>query len=291
MRLRRLLLIPVALVLVVPNLAPLPASAAAGCFMQTCNGRDPSDMNCDNDAQRLDQVQDGQDFLAYLDYSPACNAFWGRGVFIGSDGPVRIWAIVLETKSAVPGAPLSDYSTTTQSWTPMGESVRVARACIQEVSPVLGAYLCTAWWLPRVAYNGSMLEIPQGSPSALDTACPYGERYWAWGTGPTSSWGATWHVSGLVPWGWYRIEADVRCDGTATSVLYDVDDPAGGRHWFRVNQLAYDWAPLSSGTWQADGNGTLTVRVSNAQYPNGQVVAAGLSVAHVPSGVHCPCPS
>lgn len=284
---RLLLILTAALAPVLLALAPAHPAVAASCLGDTCTGQDPVAAGCDLDTAKttLDQVSDlGGGRWVQLRYSPLCNAMWARLVLSG-DGPVTYdWTGFIEAKSLRPGgSPIRLGATLATGWTLMTDSALTSRACIQAPNE---PYRCTAWWLPRISGTRALL-IPQGEASSLDTTCPYGERYWASGVSGSGSFGATWYVSGLVPWTWYNLSADVRCDGTATSVLYDVDDPSGARTWFLVNQLVTDWAPL--GTWETDGNGNLTVRISNGKSPNGQVVVAGLNVTG--TGRHCPCPT
>ncbi|MFE2968243.1 DUF2690 domain-containing protein [Streptomyces sp. NPDC059340] len=51
------------------------ASAATSCLGSTCNGLNPANTTCQNDART---VQDGAFRGVELRYSPSCRAAWGR---------------------------------------------------------------------------------------------------------------------------------------------------------------------------------------------------------------------
>jgi len=57
-----------------------PAAAAAGCYAQDCNGKDPQAWGCDGDAstQWSSHYPGSYGSTVELRYSPSCGAFWAR---------------------------------------------------------------------------------------------------------------------------------------------------------------------------------------------------------------------
>lgn len=55
-----------------------PASAAAGCYADTCQGKDPSATNCNADGRTLDSRVSSRGVLVRLRWSPTCRAAWAR---------------------------------------------------------------------------------------------------------------------------------------------------------------------------------------------------------------------
>ena len=67
-----------------------PASAASGCFENSCTGKDPNATGCINTAITVGTFQIGVQGTLYLRYSTACDAAWAKIINAGI-WPVKIW--------------------------------------------------------------------------------------------------------------------------------------------------------------------------------------------------------
>lgn len=67
-----------------------PATAANGCFENSCTGKDPNATGCVNTAITVGTFQIGVQGTLYLRYSTACDAAWAKIVDAGAS-PQKIW--------------------------------------------------------------------------------------------------------------------------------------------------------------------------------------------------------
>jgi len=70
-----LTMIAVSVLLVAPG---SPASAAASCYAERCQGLDPSSTNCNADGKTLATRVSTKNVLVRLRWSPTCRAAWAR---------------------------------------------------------------------------------------------------------------------------------------------------------------------------------------------------------------------
>jgi hypothetical protein len=247
----------------------LPASAAAAtCHNWGCYGQDDLRTNCNQDAQIVAHVA-----WAELMYSHTCEAAWVRGN-PGIGASLTMWVQNVAGQSE---------SVQSSWWGGLVHSAMVpdwgqhygAEACT-DGGPQ--GYECTGYVTPPSTGSGTTSSHNfsyWGTPTAYDTNCPWGPRYWANGVSGNGTWGAGMQLTGLPGYSWVHIFVDVRCDGTATNALYEVSD-ANGNHWFRVNQLTQDFADL--GYWETNAWGNVLVQTWNGSSPGGQVVATGFTI-------------
>ncbi|MGW6916362.1 DUF2690 domain-containing protein [Kitasatospora sp. NPDC054939] len=122
-----------------PSLAaPFPASAAAGCRGNACDGRNPEASGCRADARDVpnSHVRPGSQKTprVWARYSPGCHAVWAKAD--RADG----WTLRIQ----VLDGPSYDAPTkaSTEAFTAMVGADRKHRVCILDVD---GQWECGAW--------------------------------------------------------------------------------------------------------------------------------------------------
>lgn len=141
------LLLAVTATLVAQAPAHAAQSLAAGCYQSSCNGQDPSEKRCGDDARNLQAFwYQGsspwlQNTLLELRYSPACDAAWVRTT--GGDC-FDIWRPCISVLQVQGGSEQWGGPSGGQRWTNMWSFRSTVRGCFRSGTD---NHLdgCTAW--------------------------------------------------------------------------------------------------------------------------------------------------